>query len=616
MFNNVARSTPPRFATRTLIATLATVAFVLTAVLVVVTLTVRDHVRRSVVAKLETGQRLLATLEERKAEDLRSQVATLVESPMLKAALDTYEAERRSASAAERAQLLTTIRLELDKLAARLDPDALAARDVDGRVLAVSGRRAPEWTADGRESEPAKAEGTFLTLASGVFRTVTVPVMLGEVELGSVQLAYALDDRYASELSALSGARTLIVADDRVLATTLPDATVAGLDRQAPRSISTGGLIDLAGEEYAVRPLLQEEHAAIYVLDSVDASARPLVRSSLQTMGGIALGAFVLAGLASLWLARTIARPIDTLSASLTEMTRTRTFDRPLALSRASLEVDSLTSAFNTMMASVKSAEGETLNAYLEAIRALAMALDARDPYTAGHSERVSALSVAIGRKMGLDDGMLEVLRLGALLHDIGKIGISDNVLRKPAPLSADEYDVIKTHPTVGRRILRSVRFLQPHLPVVELHHERPDGTGYPYGLKGNDIPVLARIVHVADAYDAITSARAYRPARPADAGLHELQRCAGTDFDAAVVSALTAVLADGFVVAERESGSALDLPAEGGPHTGEGFPPEGASHATVGQGGNATPKQSGRQNAGAPRPDPLDDFTSEGQVA
>ena len=102
---------------------------------------------------------------------------------------------------------------------------------------------------------------------------------------------------------------------------------------------------------------------------------------------------------------------------------------------------------------------------------------------------------------------------------------------------------MVKTHPTVGSRILRHVRFLEPHLPIVELHHERPDGGGYPYGLKGDAIPMLARIVHVADAYDAMTSARAYRPALPAATGLLELQRCAGTDFDPAAVRAITAVL-------------------------------------------------------------------------
>jgi putative nucleotidyltransferase with HDIG domain len=262
-------------------------------------------------------------------------------------------------------------------------------------------------------------------------------------------------------------------------------------------------------------------------------------------MAGIALGAFVLAGIASVWLSRTIARPIDTLSASLSGMTRTRDFDHPLTLGGDSLEVDTLTAAFNTMIQSVKAAEAETLSAYLGTIRALALALDARDPYTAGHSERVSAVSLAIGRWLALDDAQLEVLRLGALLHDIGKIGISDQVLMKAGPLTPAEYEIIKQHPGVGARILRSVPFLEPHIPIVELHHERPDGRGYPHGLRGTEIPLLASIVHVADAFDAMTSARAYRPARATSEGLRELWRCAGSQFDAEVVHALAKALPD-----------------------------------------------------------------------
>ena len=165
-------------------------------------------------------------------------------------------------------------------------------------------------------------------------------------------------------------------------------------------------------------------------------------------------------------------------------------------------------------MQGLTAAEAESRAAYLGAIRALAAALDARDPYTAGHSERVSALSVLIGREMNLSDSDLDVLRLGALLHDIGKIGLSDAVLRKASGLTTDEYEQIKRHPALGARILRQVPFLAPHLPIVELHHERPDGRGYPFGLRGDDIPLAARIVHVADAFDAMTSARAYRPAR------------------------------------------------------------------------------------------------------
>jgi HD-GYP domain-containing protein (c-di-GMP phosphodiesterase class II) len=129
------------------------------------------------------------------------------------------------------------------------------------------------------------------------------------------------------------------------------------------------------------------------------------------------------------------------------------------------------------------------------------------------------------------------------LLHDIGKIGISDAVLRKPAQLTPAEFEQIKRHPALGARILRQVPFLAPHLSIVELHHERPDGQGYPFGLSGNDIPLAARIVHVADAFDAMTSARAYRPARGALEAIAELQRHSGTHFDPASVDALIAAL-------------------------------------------------------------------------
>jgi len=129
------------------------------------------------------------------------------------------------------------------------------------------------------------------------------------------------------------------------------------------------------------------------------------------------------------------------------------------------------------------------------------------------------------------------------LLHDIGKIGVPDEILRKVDTLTAVEFETIKTHPSAGARILRSIPFLAPHIPIVELHHERPDGLGYPYGLRGDDIPLAARIVHVADAFDAMTSARAYRTGRMPVEAIVELRRCIGTDFDGPSVEALVAAL-------------------------------------------------------------------------
>jgi putative nucleotidyltransferase with HDIG domain len=552
------RSVPPRLVVRTSVATLATVAVLLSAVFMVVTLDVRDRVRTSVADKLEAGQRMLSALERRREDDLSSQVAMLAENSTLKAALDIYQSELLSARDASRPEMVATVARELDKLSSRLRPDVLAVTDASGRTIAVAGRLKAAWphsiplvAADGRHSR-------FLSVPSGGFRLASADVILQDTVLGTLQLGTALDDQYARELSDLSGAFALIATSDTVLTTTLPAATAAALTPETLHSLSSTRVARLDGTEYAVRELLREGGAGVYVLDSIDAAAGPALKKAGNTILLIALGAFALAGLASVWLARTLARPIDALSRSLSHMTREKAFDDPLPESGFSLEMDALTSAFNEMMTAVRIAEDETRSAYVGTIRALALTLDARDPYTAGHSERVSALSVAVGQQMGLEAERMEVLRLGALLHDIGKIGVPDGVLRKPGALTAEEFEAIKQHPSLGARILRSVPFLAPHIPIVELHHERPDGSGYPYHLRGDEIPLLARIVHVTDAFDAMTSARAYRPGRSAAEALRELWRCAGAEFDAEIVRALAATLPSTDAAPQPEPRAAL----------------------------------------------------------
>jgi putative nucleotidyltransferase with HDIG domain len=267
------------------------------------------------------------------------------------------------------------------------------------------------------------------------------------------------------------------------------------------------------------------------------------MRDAMRDLALIGVLGIGLAGIGSYWLARTLSEPIGRLSRSLAAMAASHDVHARLPPTGSSRELDTLTATFNDLMASVALAEAQTEAAYTGSIRALATALDARDPYTAGHSDRVSVLSVAICRQLDMPAADVEVVRLGALLHDIGKIGVPDDVLRKPGALTAAEFDVIKLHPALGARMLRSVPFLAPHIPIVELHHERPDGRGYPFGLRADDIPLDARIVHVADAYDAMTSARAYRSARPPAEALRELWRCAGTEFHADIVAALASAL-------------------------------------------------------------------------
>jgi HD-GYP domain-containing protein (c-di-GMP phosphodiesterase class II) len=535
---------PPRFVVRTTIATLAMVAVVLTAVFVSVTINVRDRVRTAATDKLDAGQRMLSALEQRRIRELSIQAETLAENPTLKAALDTYQSERDTAQAEFRADMLTTVERELEKLADRIDPDVIAVTDQAGHVLAAAGRRKAEWPLRSVIRPSVDGEGdAYVAINGTVFQFVSAPVALQDTAIGSLQLAKALDARYAQELSSLSGAATLVITRQSVAAATIDGAVAEAIARRVrPGSVRDGG-VRVNDHEYAVKLLFQRGDAAVYAVDSINASTERPMQQALGSVLWIAGGSALFAAIGSIWLARTISRPIGTLSSALSHMTTSRDFENPVPASGVTLEIDTLTETFNSMMRSVVRAEAETQSAYVGAIRALALALDARDPYTAGHSERVSALSVAVGRQMRLPDDQLEVLRLGALLHDIGKIGISDAVLRKPGSLTAEEFEMIQEHPAVGGRILRSVPFLAPHLPIVELHHERPDGQGYPFRLRGDEIPLLARIVHVADAFDAITSARAYRPARGSADALRELWRFAGTQFDAEVVHALAAAM-------------------------------------------------------------------------
>lgn len=159
-------------------------------------------------------------------------------------------------------------------------------------------------------------------------------------------------------------------------------------------------------------------------------------------------------------------------------------------------------------------------------------ALEARDPYLRGHSTRVTAFAEALARLLGWRGTRLEALHLGGSLHDVGKISVDANVLRKPGPLTEEELEQIRRHPVTGARLVESFDDFESALPYVLHHHERWDGFGYPHGLSGDGIPVEARLLGVADAFDAMTSARAYRPALTVEQALVELERCAGTQFD------------------------------------------------------------------------------------
>ncbi|WP_102127014.1 HD domain-containing phosphohydrolase [Deinococcus planocerae] len=191
-----------------------------------------------------------------------------------------------------------------------------------------------------------------------------------------------------------------------------------------------------------------------------------------------------------------------------------------------------------------KRAEEEATRAREAAVRALGLALEARDRETKGHTDRVTAWSSRLGEALGLDHPALEALRLGAYLHDLGKLKVPDTVLLKPGPLDAAEWEAMRAHPQEGERFAAALGFIPgPALDLIRAHHERWDGSGYPHGLGGGHIPLLARIFTVVDVYDALMSERPYKRAWTADEALEELRAQAGRQFDPGVVAAFLRLL-------------------------------------------------------------------------
>jgi putative nucleotidyltransferase with HDIG domain len=199
--------------------------------------------------------------------------------------------------------------------------------------------------------------------------------------------------------------------------------------------------------------------------------------------------------------------------------------------------------AFFNMLEDITDSYNELENLFITLISTLVNALDAKSEWTRGHSENVAKYTEIIAREMGFEGEKLKNIRLAGLLHDIGKIGTYDYLLNKPGSLTDEEFELVKRHPAQGAAILSSVKQLKEIVPLVKHHHERVDGKGYPDGISGNEIPLAARILHVADSFDAIISDRPYRPSPGIDHAKNELKRHVGTQFDPDVVNTFLNVL-------------------------------------------------------------------------
>src|SRR5437660_859291 len=269
------------------------------------------------------------------------------------------------------------------------------------------------------------------------------------------------------------------------------------------------------------------------------------------------LAVFLSVGL-SIISARRITSPLQVLAQSSRAIARGDFSQRVHVKTRT--EIGELATTFNTMseeleqfVEDLKRAADENKNLFMGSIQMLAGAVDEKDPYTRGHSDRVTKYSLMIAKEMGMDPEFLEILPISSQLHDVGKLGIEDRILKKPGTLTPEEFEIMKTHTTKGANILRPVPQLREMLPGIELHHDALNGRGYPYGLKGDEIPLLARVIAVADTFDALTTNRPYQQAHTPEQALEIIRSLSGQRLDPQAVSALLAVFERGEIRIQKQ---------------------------------------------------------------
>jgi putative nucleotidyltransferase with HDIG domain len=549
-----------RFATRTFLSSFVPFALLLAvsfwAIRMSVIATVRDGLRASV----RDNQVALSREQIRNQVRDRKWLQGVAESSTLKAGLQLLSTERTGASVdrshksvEERAhnavldlaynttqdQASNTVQDQLSEICDSLGFDFIMVSGLHGEPLAAVLRSGGGFT-------PIKffhvqpPEQGFFSADNRLYEVTSVAVQEDGAQVATLTVGALFDISRFGVPAVLLHNGAVIAAQMRDVAPAQIEkalATCAGGSECEPRIQDQAylslplGLPSAAGDRYVLRSL-----------QNVDAASAPLqaiLRKLFLVAGLAALAAmFAISALSS----RSIARPLAEVAAQLRRSAMTGDLPEFPEREGGVQEIRDLTRGFNHAAKAVREGRERLTLAYVQFVGSLAQALDARDAYTAGHSRRVSEYSCAIAKALKIPDQEMETVRTGALLHDLGKIGISDLVLQKPGRLTPEENELIQQHPVIGKRILENVQGLESYLDIVELHHENLDGSGYPHGLKGEETPLHARIVKVADAYDAITSDRPYRRGKSHGDAMAILRKACGTEMDPAVVEAFAAL--------------------------------------------------------------------------
>jgi HD-GYP domain-containing protein (c-di-GMP phosphodiesterase class II) len=535
-----------RFSTRAFLLCFVPFSLLLTGSFWAVQKLVQSTVRSGLRTSLRENQLSVARL--RSQNDLQYSLLLKVvgENTSLKAGLQLLVTYPGNSAARQ------TVEDQLRDLCEQMGVDFLMVSDAAGTpvagVIRTHGKLAPL----GPRVTQLPRRG-LMTQEEQVYQIASVPIDQGEENIGELSVGSRFDFSYFNT-------PTVLILNGKVLRSSIPgvplpdvDDGLKGCARQTECDVRLGGddyislpiesiALSNLGDGYQLRSLQNVDSASGHVQSVLN-------RVFLVASIGMVLAALMCTGASS----RSIVQPIAAMISHLRKGEDTGLlpeFEKELSSIR---EIQDLTSSFNRAAGAIREGRQHLQRAYVEFVGTLANALDARDRYTAGHSHRVSELSCATAMALGVTGEQLDEIRIGALLHDIGKIGISDTVLQKPGKLTLEEFAIIKQHPVIGRRILEGVQGFAPYLEAVELHHENWDGTGYPRGQSGEATPLAARIIHVSDAYDAMTTDRPYRLGMSHSEAISILREFAGRQFDPRVVDVFTS-LADSYDAFHKET--------------------------------------------------------------
>jgi len=482
-----------------------------------------------------------------------------IESPELRALLENF------VSSSEDIAYATLVNSEAKGITAgRITPDAFLQRELErGYAAARDGRVYSGQALVVGEGKNART--VFL---------VSAPVQYGPRFLGMIASVVDLQFLIRRLHETSNGGLTSYVVDaqGRLVASAIPEfATGQDMKNlEIVRAFVDGGNKAQLAEtrEFNVdngkgRVEMVGSYSPVTSLDWAVVVQKPKREAygdmyELQRNGRLlALAAVLISVLVSIFAARRITNPLHVLTESSRALAKGDFSQRVHLWSRT--EIGELAQTFNTMseelerfVEDLKRAADENRALFMGSIQMLAGAVDEKDPYTRGHSDRVTRYSLMIAKEMNLPGSFMEILQISAQLHDVGKIGIEDHILKKPGALTEEEFEVMKTHTTKGANILRPVTQLAEMLPGIELHHEALDGRGYPYGLMGDQIPLLARVIAVADTFDALTTNRPYQQAHSPDQALQIIKNLAGKRLDPAAVAALLSVYERGEIKIQR----------------------------------------------------------------